>query len=431
MYKADYKFPKFMNSAVFWMSGIDDANKIILSNIEIEKFNNNLKPVISSLYDLENEDDIISSNSLIKLVQSYTLFTKDMYDLSGGLVHKDYYEKIIRNTNINSVKGNTQVKYGMSLKKTSVRSFPVESPIFSCTEHSKINNFDRFQEAACFPFEPVLIFHESYDRKWYFVKNYNYIGWVKADDIIIAQDKKQIFDYSNSKDFLMVISKETSLTINEEGFSPIIIKCGMGTRLSLLKPLDSNLIDNYVVQYPTRGINGKLLFKNAIINKNDDIIKGNLPYTRYNIINQALKFIDTPYDWGDKFSGKDCSSFILTIYKCFGLLLPRNADQQENSFYKTDNSFVFKKDDLLKNRYSTINKLKPGAALFLQGHVMMYLGKYSGTHYMIHSFSGYGVKNGFGYDPRDALLVAISPVDLPSASGVPFLQKFTSAVHYQ
>ena len=431
MYKADYKFPKFMNSAVFWMSGIDDANKIILSNIEIEKFNNNLKPVISSLYDLETEDDIISSKTLIKLVQSYTLFIKDMYDLSGDLVNKDYYEKIMHNTNLNSVQANTQVKYGMSIKKTSIRSFPVENPIFSSIEHSKINNFDRFQEAACFPFEPVLIFHESFDKKWYFVKNYNYFGWVKSDDIAIASDKKQVFDYANSKDFLMVIAKGITLTINEEGSSPITIKCGMGTRLRLLKPLDSNLIDNYVVQYPTRGINGKLLFKNAIINKNDDIIKGNLPYTRYNIINQALKFIDTPYDWGDKFSGKDCSSFILTIYKCFGLLLPRNADQQENSFYKTDNSFIFKKDDLLKNRYSTIDKLKSGDALFLKGHVMMYLGKYTGNHYMIHSFSGYGVKNESGYDQRDALLVAISPVDLPSASGVLFVQKFTSAVHYQ
>ena len=78
-----------------------------------------------------------------------------------------------------------------------------------------------------------------------------------------------------------------------------------------------------------------------------------------------------------------------------------------------------------------MDKLKPGAALFLQGHVMMYLGKYTGTHYMIHSFSGYGVKNGSGYESRTALLVAISPVDLPSASGLPFVQKFTSAVHYQ
>ncbi|MGH4051674.1 MAG: SH3 domain-containing protein [Clostridium sp.] len=431
MYKDDYKFPDIMNSTPFWMTDIDDANKIILSKREIENFNNNLKPVISSLYDLENEDDIISSKTLIKLAQSYTLFTKDMYDLSGYLVHKDYYEKIIHNTNLNKIKDNTPVKYGMSIKKTSLRSFPVEDPIFSSIEHSKINNFDRFQETACFPFEPVLIFHESYDKKWYFVKGYNYFGWIKADDIAIAQDKKQIFDYTNSKDFLIVISKETSLTINEEGSYPLTIKCGMGTRLSLLNPIDSNLIDNYVVQYPTRGINGKLLFENTIISKNDDTIKGNLPYTRYNIINQALKFIDTPYDWGDKFSGKDCSSFILTIYKCFGLLLPRNADQQENTFYKTDNSFVFKKNDLLKNRYSTMEKLKPGASLFLKGHVMMYLGKYMGTHYMIHSFSEYSVKNGSSYDQRDALHVAISPVDLPSASGVPFLQKFTSAVHYQ
>ena len=91
-----------------------------------EKFNINLEPIISSLYDLENEDDIISSKSLITLIQSYTLFTKDMYDLSGSLVHKDYYEKIIHNTNLNEIKDNTPVKYGLSIKKTSIRD-PLKS----------------------------------------------------------------------------------------------------------------------------------------------------------------------------------------------------------------------------------------------------------------------------------------------------------------
>jgi len=430
MYNDDYKFPDIMNSAPFWMSDIYDANDIILSEIEIGKFNNNIKLLISSLYDLENEDDIISSKVLFKLIQSYTLFSKDMYDSSGCLVLNDYYEKIIHNTNLNSVKDNAPVKYGISLKKTSIRSFPEESAIFSSIWHCKLNNFDRFQETACLPFEPVLILHESYDKKWYFVKIYNYVGWIKADDVVIAVDKKQIFDYVNSKDFLMVISKETNLTISSQGSSTITINCGMGTRLSILKPLDSNSMDNYVVQYPTRDVNGFLLFKNAIINKSDDTIAGNLPYTRYNIINQALKFISTPYDWGDKSTGKDCSSFILTIYKCFGLLLPRNADEQENSFYKPHNSFVFSEYESLKDRYATMENIKPGTSLFLKGHVMMYLGKYMKIHYMIHSFSAYGVKSGSGYESRDALIVAISPVDLPSTSGVPFLQKFTSAVQY-
>ncbi|MBU3071792.1 C40 family peptidase [Clostridium estertheticum] len=431
MYKDDYIFPTIMYSASFWMRDLTDATEIILSIDGIEKLNNNLKSIIPSLYDLANEGDTIASKPLIDLIQSYKLFTKDMFDSNGKLIPTDYFEEIIRNTNLDKINDYTTIEYGISIKKTSVRSFPIESPIFSSLEHSKINNFDRFQETSCFPFEPVLILHKSLDKKWYFVKIYNYFGWVKSNDIALAKNKKQISNYSKSKEFLMVIAKETTLTINEKDSTPITIKCGMGTKLFLLNHNQSNMMDNYVIKYPTSDISGNLIFKNATIDNTEDIINGNLPYTRYNIINQALKFIDTPYDWGDKFSGKDCSSFILTIYKCFGLLLPRNAEQQENSFANKKNSIKFKKNNSLKNRYSLMDKLKPGASLFLEGHVMMYLGKYKNTHYMIHSFSGYSIKNGSNYETRSALQVAISTIDLISTSGTPFIQKFTSAVNYQ
>lgn len=431
MYNDDYKFPNFMNSAYFWMKDVADATKIILSTDEIRKFNTNLKLKLTTLYNLDKFNDTISSKILIEHIQSYKLPMKDMYDINGELIHNDYLKKIISNTNLTHMEDYTTIKYGMSIKKTSVRSFPTGNQIFSSIGHSKINNFDRFQETACFPFEPVLIFHQSSDKKWYFVKLYNYFGWVETVDIALATDKKEIFDYAMSEDFLMVIAKETTLTLNEKNSPKIAIKCGMGTRLFYLSNPESNLVQDYIVKFPTRDSSGNLIFKTGILSNNEDVVKGNLPYTRYNIINQALKFIGTPYDWGDKFCGKDCSSFILAIYKCFGILLPRNADQQENSFINNANSLVFNKDDTLNKRCSKIDKLKPGATIFMQGHVMMYLGKYERTHYMVHSFSQYGVKKGASYETRTALLASISTVDLATTSGIPFIQKFTSAVYYE
>jgi hypothetical protein len=430
MYNDDYKFPDFMNLASFWMNDIPDSNELILSLDKIKEFNTKLKPIITSVYSLEDDEDAISSKILIEYIKSYELPSKDMYDLKGKLVSSDYYEKIILNTNMDGIKKYATVKYGITSQKTSVRSFPVVDPIFSCTEHSKINNFDRFQETGCLACEPVLIFHESLDKEWYFVKLYNYFGWIKTDDIAIAKDKNQIFDYANCRDFLMVTGKEVTIIINEKDFSTKLIKCGMGTKLCCLDNTEFSLVENHMVKFPCRDNRGELFFITATISKNEDVIKGTLPYTRYNIINQALKFIDTPYDWGDKFSGKDCSSFILTIYKCFGFLLPRNTDDQESSFTNAENSIQFISGDNLQDRYAKIDKLKAGAALFMQGHVMMYLGKYMGMHYMIQSFAGYSIKMESIYEARTALLVAISTVDLLSASGIPFIQKFTSSVQY-
>ena len=125
MYKDDYIFPVFMNSSSFWMKDIVDAKKAILSIDEIKNFNTNLRLKMSSLYDLDKQGDTISSKILIDHIQSYKLPIKDMYDINGDLLHQDYFKKIISNTNLENIKDFTTIKYGMSIKKTSVRSFQI------------------------------------------------------------------------------------------------------------------------------------------------------------------------------------------------------------------------------------------------------------------------------------------------------------------
>lgn len=426
MYKYDYKLPGFINTASFWTKNTEGTEKTIIDLDKIKSFNSKIKLKIPSLNSLDTDEGALSGKALEEYIKSYKLPSKDMYDSEAQLVNKDFYEKIIHNTNLDGIKDYNPIKYGISTKKISIRSFPTDSAVFSSIEHSKLNNFDRFQETGCNACEALLILHESCDKNWYFVKMYNYFGWTKSDGVALSLDKKQIFDYVCSEDFLIVTGKEISLTIDD-----VTLKCGMSTKLFLSHHTESSSEKYYTVKYPVRDSSGMLLFKKAVINKNEDVIKGYLSYTRCNIINQAFKYLDTPYDWGEKFKGKDCSGFIMTIYRCFGFWLPRNADEQENSFYDLNNSIIFNNEDTLEIRYSKMDKLKPGAALFKDGHVMMYLGKYDGTHYMIHSFAGYSVKKGSSYEPRMALCTAVSSVDLPTSNGKSFIEEFTSAVQYE
>jgi hypothetical protein len=430
MYKDDYPFPEFMSSADFWCRNIDNPHAVISSPADIDKFNAKISSKLSCLYSLDTSEGVISSKNLLQYIKSYKLPSKEMYDSDGKFITSKFYDRILNNMNIDEIKASNPVKYGITVRKTSIRSFPTGQAIYSNKNDSTLNNFDRFQETGCFAFEPVLIFHKSRDRQWYFARLYNYTGWIKAEDIALAQDKNAIFNYSFCKDFITITSKEVSLNLKEES-SCETIKLGMGTKLNYLhndKDTSTNAIS---VKVPYRDKKGFLSFQKAYINKNEDFIKGYLPYTRYNILKQALKFLDTYYDWGDKFQGKDCSSFLLTVYRCFGFLLPRNAGQQENSFIDTNNSIVFNKTDNLETRYCTLGKLKPGTALFMKEHAMLYLGKYNDNHYMIHSFLGYAVPTASGYEARTALCVAISPVDILTAGGVPFIKRFTSAVHFQ
>lgn len=51
---------------------------------------------------------------------------------------------------------------------------------------------------------------------------------------------------------------------------------------------------------------------------------------RSQLINEATKYIGTPYKWGgtDLRSGVDCSGFVQELYKQFGIRLPRTAEEQ-------------------------------------------------------------------------------------------------------
>jgi len=49
------------------------------------------------------------------------------------------------------------------------------------------------------------------------------------------------------------------------------------------------------------------------------------------IAEAALMFLGAPYEWGGvTVEGLDCSGLVQAVHRRFGLLLPRNADQQED-----------------------------------------------------------------------------------------------------
>ncbi|OPJ56544.1 SH3 domain-containing protein [Clostridium oryzae] len=429
MYKIDCQIPEYMNSASFWITKINDADGLILSSNAISDFNYKISKKVPVLCDFDAKQGYIDFNTLSNLIESYKIPQKQMYSAEGHPIESNFYKQLVLNTNLEAVLEKNPIKYGITFKKTQLRNFPTDTAIYASLQHAEMKNFDRLQETGCEPCEALLLLHSSKDKKWYFVKKYNYYGWVKADDIAISKNRKDVFDYIETKNFLTVIDKRITISINYDGYDSI--SYGMGTKLYLTKPAASHS-DYLYVKIPLRSVDGALYYKEVKLKKSSSIIEGYLPYTRANILSQAFKFLGTGYDWGDKNFGQDCSGFILAIYKSFGFKLPRNADEQEASFINTKNSIIFNEHDNQKIRNQKLDSLKPGAAIFKDGHVMMYLGKHDNIHYMIHSFAEYGVltQNG-AYECRTAMMVAISPVTLKNSKGVPFINTFTSCVVYE
>lgn len=61
----------------------------------------------------------------------------------------------------------------------------------------------------------------------------------------------------------------------------------------------------------------------------------------------SMTFINSPYLWGGKTKfGTDCSGFVQTVFKIYGKILPRDANQQAHEGFKLTNISKSKPGDL-------------------------------------------------------------------------------------
>lgn len=419
-----------MLNADFWINKLNDGGRIIMKIDEIEKFNLRNTEKINTVYDLRTYADKLSQEQLKAYIKEYSIPQTDMYDAEGRKIQRRFYDEIIENTNIDGISNINYIRYGITVRNTSVRSFPTSKSVFKQADDIE---FDRFQESGCQAVEPVLVLHESRDRKWYFIQMYNYRGWVRACDIALAADKKEIFNYLDSKDYIVITGDFAYTQYNpyEPGVSSL--RLDMGTRIPLAEDNietvgNQSVLGNYAVRYPVRNNFGKLEIKHALISKKQDIHTGYLPYTRENILKQVFKLFGHRYGWGDSLDGRDCSSTLMYVYKSFGFLLPRNGNEQEAGeglLYKFD------KDAAIEERKQIFDRVQPGAGIFMPGHVMMYIGCQDGIHYMIHCFHGYGEKAGDGYRFRAVNEVAVTSTILTTSTGNLFINKFSSLLQIE
>ncbi len=300
------------------------------------------------------------------------------------------------------------------------------------------NLYDNIQETAISAAQPLLILHTSANNRWYYVRMYNYTGWVSANDVAITMNRSIWLDYMNSQNFLVVTGSKIRLGYNP--YSPDLseLMFEMGTKLPLVTTNVPTVVDNqnvtgcYVIKLPVRDASGKLDFKQALVPISADVSEGYLPYTRENIIKQAFKVQGERYGWGGLFNGMDCSSFILNVYGTFGIKLPRNTSQQVKI---EGNKVEFSNAPTIEKRESLLSSLKPGAAIYKPGHAVIYLGKHNGKHYVIHDAAEYGDINRPNADGTLNAIplhtVSVSTIDWNLLSGKKFIETVTFGNQYE
>lgn len=206
---------------------------------------------------------------------------------------------------------------------------------------------------------PFKILDISKDKAFFKVlsEDDGYIAWVKKDDLIEISNKNDYENWKNSRNYI----------VNTDINSPYKIYSG-----SILR--GEKLNNSVKIFLPDN--------KNFILDIKNTVKLSDLTKNKDNVIQNAKKRLElglngkTNYLWGGSVTQDiDCSGFNQSIFRLEGIMLPRDADQQQ-SFTKP-----------VAKTINQISELRAGDLLFFSGNrkYATHTGVYIGNYKFIHS----------------------------------------------
>ncbi len=395
-----------MNSPEYWlMLRGGDVDTVLADAGMIQKINAaniaNAKTNMNDLRNYSESTDIGSLNSKLLETAREDLEKyqeKGYFDRYGNVLSDDLIALIALNTQNQMGIKNMAPMYGIVVKRSLLCAFPTDAII---TDEQGDLNFDYNALSSVRVNEPLIIKSVSMDGQWYYALSANCYGWVKASDVAICSSRTEWLNaWDVPSDRCLVVTK-ARIMLAESNTNPelsnLVLTMGTvlerapagsyGTRIT-----NRSALGNYVVYIPVRGADGRYIKEPALISARSGVHEGYLPLTTRNIITVAFNMLGETYGWGGMLSSNDCSGYMTDVYRCFGLVLPRNTTWQASS-----DAFGFDVTDQADEQKAAIlNNMPIGTVLFFKGHEMMYLGMINGKYYVVSATSSIGSFDGNG-----------------------------------
>jgi len=377
-----------MERPEFWIKKIKNPTNLLLTPEKIHKMNEeNLKRqdlLLCRIKDLKEDWTREEILSLLKEdMENFGRTGEVRYGKSGIPLGEFFWNELRNKLSQESIKESNRMLFGLIVKRTDIRVFPTDERSMSTPHHDE---FDRFQHSSISPGSPLGIYHFSQDKEWAYVQTRFIRGWVGMHDLAIAKEKGEGVDYEEAKDQLVVTGNFVNVFGDPSLQQPVFL-AQMGDSFPLLSIPGGSKITNtfYAIHIPTREDNGLLTLRKGYVRADEDVHRGFLPYTQENVARQAFKMLNHPYGWGDRSGGRDCSRFIMDLFRTFGILMPRNSKGQATigmDLGLTEGRSIKEKRKILDQAIPLATTLR------LPGHIMLYLGEDKGKHYVIHSIWG-------------------------------------------
>lgn len=255
---------------------------------------------------------------------------------------------------------------------TAVRAVPTNKPLFNKPSGYP---FDRWQNSLIFANTPVLITHASRDKQWMHIQSSFVDGWVESTHLALLKPE-QIEEFQHYTQYVTPARDKIPLYLNNHHFASqarigqlfpvygIQLKQSVGVALYVRLPNgyaqreQVYLPREYALALPTQ-LDSKAIAK---------------------LINAM---IGQKYGWGGYLESRDCSAFIRDIFTNFALHLPRNSKAQVEYGGNAVNLKALSRKD--KEAYIIAHATPFQSILWLQGHIMLYIGEYQGRAIVAHS----------------------------------------------
>ncbi|MBR6029751.1 MAG: SH3 domain-containing protein [Clostridia bacterium] len=345
-----------------------------------------------------------------------------VWDQNGHKMTQEDFDVIIANCVDPNAAEEMPVRWGIAVNRTELITFPWDGQIL---DDPVDFDFDYQPLVGIRVNEPVAVYSTSADGKFFQVSTSCCTGWVRAEDIAICRDKQEwlsAWDIPAEKR-LVFWGDKMYTDYSKTAAETVCRLITMGTVLERMDETDPDTLvinrlplHNYAVYLPIRNEDGSYGKTPALINARERVSEDYLPLTARNLAMVALASLGDAYGWGAGLNNEDCSSLNHSIYCCFGLDLPRNGTWQWLlDFPKADISYY-----TLEEKETLLDALPMGALLNFPGHQMMYLGKHSGSYYVVSTVSS--IMSPYSGKRQRTRDVQINTLDIRRANGKTWMQ---------
>ncbi len=393
----------------YWIALQPDADRVIMTPAEIERFNEKNRKrvvVLEEKFGRRNplEGGLIGYTPLIergvymnmikplKLSDSIPgdslrvwfanlkewLASRDFYDGRNVIYHEGMKQDIIRDMNERAIPATVRRRWGIVVNHSNLRFFPTDVPGYQDLRYA----MDLFQATSLLSGNAVSIVHESETGDFYYVESHLARGWIPAENVALGT-KNEVRGLTEDKNFLM----STADKIPVYG-DPQFRNFARYLYFAATMPLARRNANGYVLRMPYRKPDGSIGVANGYIQPNADVHVGYLPYTKRNVITQMFKLLNTPYGWIDQHNKRACSGTMRVLLQCFGI----QVGAYPSTIHPASDHIVYFEPKMdTEEKIKAVEQLEPVITMAgTAGHIVLLLGKAkNGKLYFMHQ-AGWG-----------------------------------------